>query len=195
MTIQILGGQEPPKKTRRNKFTRQREKLNIREFIKESPTRIQEAFPVERGKVSENGWLIIETTEWVGFIHAGSSVATNLLDDLLPKLTGTKANILVAIPSKTNKYGFVLGVDDRIQRFYSFDSDDESFTIGEQKLLEGKQPTLTLNMFTATKSDSPIIGEEDSQNDNPKSYPEHLDDYGDEPPTTPSGRPKKPKKE
>jgi len=162
MTIQILGGQEPPKKTRRNKSTRQREKLNIREFIKENPSRIQEAFPIERGKVSENGWLILETSEWVGFIHAGSSVATNLLDELLPKLAGTKANSLVAIPSKTNKYGFILGVDDSNQKYYTFDADEESFTVGEQILLEGKQPTLTLNMFTATKSNLDTDGNEDS---------------------------------
>lgn len=164
MAITILDNQETKKpKTKRNKSSRQREKLNIREFVKENPDCYGTFFPITKGKVTDSGWLIIETTDWVGFIHAGSSVAENLIDQILPGLNGTKANLLVAIPNKANKYGFVLGVDDSQQQWYTFDADDESFTISETRdKSEGKQQQLTLNMFTATKSQSDTSGDMDS---------------------------------
>lgn len=167
MAVKILDNQETQKpKTKRTKSSRQKEKLNIREFVKEHPDSFGESFPITKGKVTDSGWLIIETNDWVGFIHAGSSVAENLIDQILPGLNGTKANSLVAIPNKANKYGFVLGVDDDVQRWYTFDSDDESFTISEtQDKSEGKQQQLTLNMFTATKSQSDTSGDMDLTKD------------------------------
>lgn len=153
MAVRILDNQETQKpKSKRTKASRQREKLNIREFVKEHPDAYNSAYAVIKGKVTDSGWLIIETTAWVGFIHAGSSVAENLIDNILPGLNGTRANTLVAIPNKANKYGFVLGVDDETLHWYTFDSEDESFSLSETKdKTEGKQPTLTLDMFTATK--------------------------------------------
>lgn len=154
MAITVLSNQETKKpKSKANKATRQKEKPNIREFVKECPDSFGVGYPVLKGRVTESGWLIIETTDWIGFIHAGSSVAENLIDEILPGLNGTRANGLVAIPNKGNKYGFVLGVDDELLKWYVFDADEESFTLSEhQDKSEGKQQPLTLNMFTATKS-------------------------------------------
>ena len=168
MAITILNNQEVNKpKSKKSKTSRQREKLNIREFTKEHPDCYGVGYPVIKGKVTDSGWLIIETTEWVGFIHAGSSVAENLIDEILPGLHGTKANTLVGIPNKANKYGFVLGVDDESQHWYNFDSEDESFSLSENKdKSEGKQQQLTLNMFTATKSTLDISGDMDLITDN-----------------------------
>lgn len=160
MAVTILNNQETKKpKTKGSKAPRQKEKLNIREFVKDNPDAYNSAYQVLKGRVTESGWLIIETTAWVGFIHAGSSVAENLIDEILPNLNGTKANTLVAIPNKANKYGFVLGVDDETEHWYTFDAEDESFSLSETKdKTEGKQQLLTLNMFTATKSQSDTSG-------------------------------------
>jgi len=167
MAIRILDNQETQKpKSKRTKASRQREKPNIREFVKEFPDAYNSAYAVTKGKVTDSGWLIIETTAWVGFIHAGSSIAENLIDNILPSLNGTKANTLVAMPNKANKYGFVLGVDDETTHWYTFDSEDESFFLSETKdKTEGKQQALTLDMFTATKLPSDTSGEQDSMKD------------------------------
>lgn len=171
MAITLLDNQEPKKRTKtKTKSTRQKEKPNIREYLSEHTLSGNESFPIIKGKVTQSGWLLIETEEWIGFIHSGSSVAENLLDNILPKLNGTKAFSLVAIPSKANKYGFVIGIENELEVYYSFDVEDESFILSEHEITEeGKQVQLTLDMFIATKSASPTSGEVVSLNDKNRS--------------------------
>lgn len=160
MAVRVLGNQDVAPSKGKKKRAIPETKPNIREFFKENPEQENNPYPVVRGKLTDSGWLLIETTEWIGFLHGGSKIATNLLDEILPGLNNKEGFRLVAIPAKGNKFGFVLGVDDEIKSWYAYDTENDSFIISSDKqVAEGKQEQLTLDMFTATKSKSRMSGQ------------------------------------
>jgi hypothetical protein len=165
MTIKSLPGQEPEKA---KKATRQaeEEKPLIREFLKRTSTVDGVAFPVCKAKLTMNGWLLIETEEWVGFINGKAAVALALIDEIAPNLHNQEANSLVAVVSKKNKFGFVLGLDDSQKRWYHWDSEAFCLTIAEEQDQSFLLPsgTLTLEDFLGTQSSSSkLVGQENRE--------------------------------
>lgn len=155
MTIKSLPGQEPEKAKKASKGTDE-EKPLIREFLKRTETPDGTAFPVQKAKLTMNGWLLIETDSWVGFINGKATVSLALIDDIAPNLHNQQANCLVAVVSKKNKFGFVLGLDDEQKRWYHWDSEAVCLTISEEQDQSFLLPTgtLTLEDFLGTQSSS-----------------------------------------
>lgn len=155
MTIKSLPGQEPEKAKKASKSTDE-EKPLIREFLKRTETPDGTAFPVQKAKLTMNGWLLIETDSWVGFINGKATVSLALIDDIAPNLHNQQANCLVAVVSKKNKFGFVLGLDDEQKRWYHWDSEAVCLTISEEQDQSFLLPsgTLTLEDFLGTPSSS-----------------------------------------
>ena len=155
MTIKSLPGQEPEKSKKAQRGEAD-EKPIIREFIKRTGVTDGTAYPVEKAKLTMNGWLLIETTEWVGFINGKAAVSLALIDEIAPNLHNQEANCLVAVISKKNKFGFILGLDDEQKRWYHWDSDAVTLTISEEQDQSFLLPSgiLTLEDFLGTQSSS-----------------------------------------
>lgn len=155
MTIKSLPGQEP-KESKKSSRGEQEDKPVIREFIKRTGVSDGTAYPVIKAKLTMNGWLLIETTEWVGFINGKATVAITLLSEIAPSLHNQEANMLVAVISKKNKFGFVLGIDDESKRWYTWDGEAYCLTIDEEQNEDFLLPTgvLTLEDFIGTASSS-----------------------------------------
>jgi hypothetical protein len=155
MTIKSLPGQEPEKAKKASRGSDE-EKPLIREFIKRTETADGTAFAVQKAKLTMNGWLLIETDSWVGFINGKATVSLALIDDIAPNLHNQQANCLVAVISKKNKFGFVLGLDDEQKRWYTWDSEAVCLTISEEQDQSFLLPTgtLTLEDFLGTQSSS-----------------------------------------
>lgn len=152
MAVKKLPGQEPKAETKKAKAEDQ-EKLNVREYYKAENTKDGEAFGVVKVKLTMSGWLIVETEEWVGFIHGKAAVSVNLINTLAPQLHGKQANQLVAIAAKKSKFGFVLGLEDEVKRWYSFNPEANLLEITEEQEESFLIPTepLKIEDFFATK--------------------------------------------
>lgn len=157
MTIKALPGQEP-KESKKSSRGEQEDKPVIREFIKRTGEADGTAYPVIKAKLTMNGWLLIETEEWVGFINGKAAVALALINEIAPSLHNQQANMLVAVISKKNKFGFVLGIDDEAKRWYTWDAEAFCLTIDEEQNQSFLLPTgvLTLEDFLGTPSTSNI---------------------------------------
>ena len=153
MAVKLLGKQETTKQQPKTKSRNiPKQKPPLKEYKASCKDWSDKVFNVVQGKLTNSGWLLIETSEWVGFIHGASSVVTNLLDEVLPELDGKQGYQLVAIISSSAKCGFVLGVDDENTCWYSLDTDSNSFECslsdpGNAK----KQDALVASMFTIMK--------------------------------------------
>lgn len=155
MTINLLSGQETSDPKKKSKKSNE-EKPLIREYIKQTDCKDGTAFIVEKCKMTMNGWLLVETTNWVGFISGKMAVATTLMQELAPKLHGESANALVAVVHKKSKFGFVLGTDDEQKLWYHHTPDSDLLEIYEVQPEHFLLPTgtLTLEDFLGTPSSS-----------------------------------------
>lgn len=132
MAIKKLPGQEPKPETKKNK-SEVEDKLNIREYFKTMNPKDGTSFAVEKCKLTESGWLIVETTDWVGFIHGKAVVAKALMNDIAPALHNQQGNQLIALVAKKSKFGFVLATNDEIKRWYNFDIEKSLLEITEEQ--------------------------------------------------------------
>lgn len=153
MTIKSLPGQEL-EKSKKSSREPEEEKPLIREYLKRTETPDGTPFPVQKAKLTMNGWLLIETDSWVGFINGKATVSLALIDDIAPNLHNQQANCLMAVVSKKNKFGFVLGLDDEQKRWYHWDSEAVCLTVSEEQDQSFLLPsgTLTLADFLGTPS-------------------------------------------
>jgi len=127
MAVKKLPGQEPKKETS-EKSDGYVEKPKVQDYYKMNSTKDGESFVVEKIKKTDSGWVIIETEEWVGFVHGKSELAKHLIDVLAPTAHNKQGHQLVAIAAKKQKNKFVLGLEDEVRMWYHFDA--------ERKLLE-----------------------------------------------------------
>jgi hypothetical protein len=155
MTIKLIPGQEP-EKSKKSERNADDEKPIIREYIKRNNCSDAETFIVEKVKLTMNGWLLVETTEWVGFINGKAAVALALINDIAPNLHNKQANALVALIAKKNKFGFVLATDDAQKLWYCWDAENFTLTASEEQDQSFLLPTgaLTLADFLGTESES-----------------------------------------
>jgi hypothetical protein len=153
MAIKKLPGQDP--KPKQEKIVEQSDdKPNIREFIKTHSVKDGIPFAVQKAKLTMSGWLIVETTHWVGFIHGKSAVAVALMTEIAPALHGRQGNQLIALVAKKSKFGFVLATDDEVKRWYDLNKETDTLEITEEQQESFLLPTgiLSLEDFIGTPS-------------------------------------------
>jgi hypothetical protein len=153
MTIKKLPGQETKPETKKVK-AEEEDKPNVREFIQAKSIKDGVSFAVKKCKLTMRGWLIIETTDWVGFIHGKSAVAIALMTEIAPALHGQQGNQLIALVAKKSKFGFVLATDDEVKRWYDFNAETNLLEITEEQSEGFLIPTgvLSLGDFIDIKS-------------------------------------------
>lgn len=151
MAVKVLPGQEAKESKKASKKDAE-DKLNIREYIKALGAKAGEAFVVKKAKLTQSGWLLVETTDWVGFIHGKAEVATNLMENIAPKLHNQQGNALMAVINPKNKYAFVLGTEDKLKLWYYFDSETQTLEAFEEQQSDFLLPTgiLKLEDFLGT---------------------------------------------
>lgn len=151
MAVKKLPGQEPKPEAKKAKAEVE-DKANIREFIKTHQVKDGTPFAVEKAKLTMSGWLIIETTHWVGFIHGKAAVAVALMTEIAPALHGQQGNQLIALVAKKSKFGFVLATDDEVKRWYDFNPESNLLEISEEQSESFPLPTgvLSLEDFIGT---------------------------------------------
>jgi len=129
----------------------------IREYGKTHPEIYDEMHLVTHGRVSKNdSWCMINTANYVLLIKASASSMQELFNEILPQVSGKKANALVVEPVKKDRYGGCLAVEDSVQMYYDFDEKELSFEIVEElnKNAGKKQKTLSIGMFLDTSASS-----------------------------------------
>ena len=153
MAVKKLPGQEPKESSRKEK-KQVDDKPNIREYIKANKTKDGETFVVEKCKLTDSGWLIVETVDWVGFIIGKAEVVVNLMETLAPQLHNKQGNQLVAVIAKKTKFGLVLGIDDELKCWYHLDTEASLLTLSEEEPESFLVPTgmLKLEDFLGTQS-------------------------------------------
>lgn len=151
MAVKKLPGQEVKEKSKETK-AENLDKPNIREYLKANTIKDGTAFEVQKAKLTMSGWLIIETTDWVGFIHGKAAVAISLMTEIAPALHGKQGNQLIALTAKKTKFGFVLATDDEVKRWYDFNAESNLLEITEEQQESFLVPTgvLKLEDFIST---------------------------------------------
>lgn len=145
MAIKKLPGQEP-KPASKKESDEPKDKPNIREYFKAHSVKDGTPFPVEKCKLTTSGWLIVETDEWVGFIHGKAPVAKVLMGEIAPALHGQQGNQLIALVAKKSKFGFALATDDEVKRWYDFNTESNLLEITEEQQESFLVPTGTLKL-------------------------------------------------
>jgi len=145
MAIKKLAGQDAKPKSEKT-VAQAEDKQNVREFIKAHSVKDGTPFAVEKAKLTMSGWLIIETTHWVGFIHGKAAVAIALMTEIAPALHGQQGNQLIALVAKKSKFGFVLATDDEVKRWYDFNSESNLLEISEEQSENFSIPTGVLSL-------------------------------------------------
>lgn len=132
MAIKKLVGQEE-KPNKNKKSVGYEEKPKVQDFYRDNATKDGEKFVVEKVKKTENGWIVVETDEWVGFIRSNSTLGDYMMNVLAPSLHNKQGNQLVALAAKKAKNKFVLGLDDETRVWYHFDNETNLLTTSEEK--------------------------------------------------------------
>jgi hypothetical protein len=150
MTISILGSQGKPNKSSSSEDM----KPLVREYGKKNPEIYTESHNILRGKLSSSReWCILECEEYSILMKTSCQAVEDLYNNILPHVHGKKANALVSVPVKKNKFGAVIGVDSEQSLWYSYDAESMSFELTESKPVDNlkKQGGLTLSMFIDTQ--------------------------------------------
>lgn len=148
MAVKKLSGQDEQPKAKKTKSENE-DKLNVREYIKLHNCADGTISGVLKCKLTMSGWLIVETEDWVGFIHGKAAVSISLMEEIAPALHGKEGNQLIALISKKSKFGFILATEDTVKRWYNFNQEANLLEITEEKDESFLLPTgiLTLEDF------------------------------------------------
>lgn len=145
MAIKKIPGQEPKAATKKSADDSP-DKPNIREYFKNNTVKDGTPFAVEKCKLTVSGWLIVETEDWVGFIHGKAPVSKILMSEIAPALHGQQGNQLIALVAKKSKFGFVLATDDEVKRWYDFNPESNLLEVTEEQQESFLVPSGTLKL-------------------------------------------------
>lgn len=116
-------------------------------YLDECPDKEGDSFFVFQARVTPKGFLLLICKDFTLMYPAGMEEASHILDNIFPKLHGKKANRLVVVLSKANRFGGYLATDDEHQCYYSYDDDEEVLlTSSEPIVKEEKKETKKLTM-------------------------------------------------
>lgn len=132
MGIKKLPGQEP-KAEAKKKTVEDPDKPKVQDYYKANATKDGETFAVEKVKLTDSGWMIVETDSWVGFVHGKTELCKHVMEVIAPFAHNKQGNQLVAIAAKKHKNKFVLGLEDEIKMWYYFDQERNLLELSVEK--------------------------------------------------------------
>lgn len=134
MATKIIGStQTEKKKVKKQRATDVAMKPLANKFLDNNPELNGTEYPIFSGRLTEKGFLLLQCKEFSVLMPGGTEVATTILDEILPELNGKKANRMVAILNRGNRFGADIGVTDSEQIYYVYDEGEETFFLTETK--------------------------------------------------------------
>lgn len=150
MAVKVIG--QAAKEVKKAKTTRAKDaqmKPLANQYVKEDMSLNGSEHLIMSGKLTPKGFLLLQCKDFAVLLPGGTEIATTILDDILPNLSGKKADRLVAILNANNRFGADIGVTDEQQSYYVFDEEEESFFLSESKPAKSaeKPKKLSLSSF------------------------------------------------
>jgi len=147
MAHKRITGEEPKPKGKRVLAEDTPMKPLIREYRKEHPECEGQEYPCLGGRLTTNGWFLLETKEFVVMMPGASKQATHLFEKIFPELHGKEKKRLLLIPDKSDKYGAYIAVDDEVKSYYNWDAEDYKLEIGVKRETTEAKKRLSLEDF------------------------------------------------
>ena len=121
-------------------------------FLDQNPELQDKEYPIFSGGLTPKGFLLLRCKDFSVLMPGGHETALIILDEILPALNGKKANRMVAVLNKANRFGADIGTDDSEQVYYSYDDEQETFFTSKEKPTkqEVKEKKLSLKDFGIT---------------------------------------------
>lgn len=142
-----IGKENPPQKEPKKFAEDSAMKPLVRDYIKENPDCVRKEFPVIGGRLTKNGWFLLEAKEFVYLLPGKNQNAQNLFDTIFPALNGKEMKQLLLIPDKSDKYGAYLAVDTEKKTHYVWDSVDFILYVGETPSPKERRKQLSVEDF------------------------------------------------
>jgi hypothetical protein len=105
----------------------------IRTFRKDNPECEGAEYPCLGGRLTTNGWFLLECKEFVVMMPGASKQAKFLFEEIFPGLSGLEKKQLLLVPDKADKYGAYIAVDDEVKTTYHWNPEEYILTIGAKK--------------------------------------------------------------
>lgn len=147
MAIKKISGESNTPKPEKKFASDVQMKPLIRQYCKDNPESVGEPHPVIGGRLTTNGWFLLETKEFVLLIPGGGNTAKNLFETIFPGIHNQEKNQLVVVPDKTDKFFGYLAIDDSKKTKYFWDSEDYKLYVGALPGKGEKQKPLSLEDF------------------------------------------------
>lgn len=119
----------------------------VRNFIKENPDCVNKEYPVIAGRLTTNGWFLLETKEFVYMLPGKNAQAQHLFFVIFPGLHAQEKKQLLLIPDKSDKFGAYLAVDNEKRTKYVWDKEEYILYVGETPDPKQVHPPLSLEDF------------------------------------------------
>lgn len=142
-----IGVGNPPEKEPKKFAEDSKMKPLVRQYLKENPTASGKEYPVIAGRLTTNGWFLLETREFVYMLPGKNVQAQHLFSVIFPGLDGQEKKQLLLIPDKSDKFGAYLAVDAEIKTKYVWDAEEYILYVGEKAGGKEKRPPISLEDF------------------------------------------------
>ena len=116
----------------------------VRVYLKDNPSCLGKEYPVIAGRLTTNGWFLLETKEFVYMLPGKNVDAQHLFNTIFPALNGKEKKQLLVIPDKKDKFGAYLAVDTEKTTQYHWDGIEYILYVGGKP--EGKKKATQLSV-------------------------------------------------
>lgn len=139
-----IGGGNPSNKEPRKLAEDSAMKPLVRIFAKENPDCYGKEYPVIAGRLTTNGWFLLETKEFVYMLPGKNAEAQHLFTTIFPALHDKEKKELLVVPDKGDKFGAYLATDSEKRTRYFWDSEEYTLYVGSKP--GGKKQTKSLSL-------------------------------------------------
>lgn len=154
MAIKAVFKDESPKKKKKVERAKDSSmKPLAKYYLDDYPDKEGTSHFVFQARMTQKGYLLLMCKEFTLMYPAALPEASQLLDEIFPKLHGKKANRLCVVLSKLNRFGGYLAADDEHQCYYGFDEEEEILITSMEAITNEQQKkpgNLTIQDFDIT---------------------------------------------
>lgn len=139
-----IGGSSSPKKEPKKLAEDSAMKPLVRNYLKENPDCLGKEFPVVAGRLTTNGWFLLETKEFVYMLPGKNATAQHLFNTIFPALHNQEKKQLLVVPDKDDKFGAYLATHTEKRTNYYWDAEEYTLHVGGKP--NGKKEATQLSL-------------------------------------------------
>lgn len=147
MAHKRIGSGTPDKKEPKKLAEDSAMKPLVRVYLKENPTSNGKEFAVIGGRLTTNGWFLLETDKFVYMLPGKNADAQHLFNTIFPGLHNQEKKQLLVIPDSSDKFGAYLGVDTEKKTYYYWDAEEYKLYVGSKPNEKKGTDPLSLDDF------------------------------------------------